>query len=333
MKKRNWIIILAFIVLCFFTGMAFAAAFGDSKYSVCFVNEKEGWAAGARGALFHSSDGGLNWEKQNVKTTVALLSISFCNPQVGWVVGDDGIILHTVDGGKTWNEQVSPKNKMLLTVKAISPERCLAAGDWGTIVYTADGGKTWVDKTYPKDVVFNIIDFQGEDVGWIAGEFGTILHTVDGGKSWTLQQSGTDATILGISFASRQHGVAVGMVDTMLKTDDGGRTWQKVVRETTTTTAANSQEGDFTAIYDVKLRGSFGIVVGEHGRILTTADGGKTWRRIPIPLAMSAVWLRGVDCLGDNKAVAVGMRGIVIITEDDKIKMMGFLPTLRPVGK
>ena len=109
-KKTTLIIVALLLVLFVFPRVsAFAEgkkrALGDHIYAVCFVNDKEGWAAGARGSVQHTLDGGLNWEKQLVKTNMSLLAISFCNSQVGWVAGKSGAIFHTTDGGKSWTQQ------------------------------------------------------------------------------------------------------------------------------------------------------------------------------------------------------------------------------------
>jgi photosystem II stability/assembly factor-like uncharacterized protein len=202
-----------------------------------------------------------------------------------------------------------------------------AAGDWGTLLYTNDGGKTWIDKTLPKDIVLYSIDFQGEDEGWIACELGTILHTQDGGKTWIPQQTGVETTLFGVSFTSRKEGVAVGLDGVILKTEDGGRSWQKVELQ------LEAEREEKRSLYDVKLMGTLGIAVGDAGKIITTIDGGKTWTTTPLPMDMYLVWLRAVTIVkstNSNKGIIVGARSITILTQNDKLKLTGSIPTLQP---
>jgi len=312
---------------------------GDNMFSSFFLDERQGWVCGDRGALYHTSDGGVNWEKQTPNTSEPLAGISFCSAEVGWVVGKKGLIFHTVDGGKTWNLERTPKDKYLLTVEAVSPEKCWAAGDWGTILYTEDGGRTWIDRTYAKDIIIYCIEFKGESEGWMAGEFGTVLHTKDGGTSWTEQQTGSKATLFGVSFSSDKEGIAVGLGGVIVRTEDGGDTWQEILgdKEKSTQTALPGQTGasetggrlgggqELRSLYDVKLGSAgFGIAVGDSGRIVFTEDGGKSWGDIQLPLDMRLFWLRGVSLVG-RRGVVVGARSIVVLTEGDSVKASSFL--------
>lgn len=302
-------------------------------YSVDFINEKEGWACGIRGTIFHTTDGGITWEDQSLKTNLPLNAISFSGPQVGWVVGYGGLIFNTVNGGKTWVGQSSPKKKHLLAVKALSPEQCWAVGDWGTILYTEDGGKTWMDRTYPKDVVIYDIDFQGDE-GWLCGEFGTILHTKDKGKTWSLQTTGIESTIFGLSFASRKIGVAVGLSGVVLRTENSGKTWVKVrgSQSNAENGGAPQEEEWRRSLYEVKLNGLLGIAAGDAGSILMTKDGGKNWSPVPLPMNMRLFWFRGIT-LVQNKGLIVGARSIAVMTQDDKMRLLGFLPNVQPLSK
>jgi photosystem II stability/assembly factor-like uncharacterized protein len=343
MKKILWIVsAMLFVIASTPLGRVFAqtkgSISGEHMFSIDFVDEKEGFASGDRGAVYHTADGGLNWEKQTLNTTDPLSAISFCNPKVGWVVGKGGTIFHTLDGGKTWSKQTTPKDKYLLTVKALSPEKCWAAGDWGTILYTEDGGKTWIDKTYSKDMLIYAIDFHGQREGWMACEFGTVLHTKDGGVNWTQQDTGLDATLFAISFATERVGLAVGLGGVIIRTEDGGNTWVQVHESkgkngrsemTEQAPASEEQEGAGTeeevrSLYAVKMRENTGIAVGDAGNIVVTGDGGKTWARITLPLDMKLFWFGGV-ALANPKAVITGARSVVILTEGDSLKSFGYM--------
>ena len=68
---------------------------------IYFADSSNGWAAGEDG-IFHSSDGGANWELQ-IGTLSALLtglSASEC-----WAAGLRDTLLHTTDRGIHWLKQ------------------------------------------------------------------------------------------------------------------------------------------------------------------------------------------------------------------------------------
>ncbi len=78
--------------------------------SIIFVNDQKGWTAGSRyynpleSRILHTTNGGLQWEPQNVFTNVELHSIFFINEYKGWAVGDSGTIVFTNNGGETFTE-------------------------------------------------------------------------------------------------------------------------------------------------------------------------------------------------------------------------------------
>jgi photosystem II stability/assembly factor-like uncharacterized protein len=302
----------------------------DHLYAVSFVDDTHGWASGIRGIIYYTEDGGATWAKQDTQTSMPLLSISFCNRRVGWAVGKSGIIIHTTDGGVTWNEQVSPKKKNLFKVHALNAETCWAVGDWGTILLTEDGGETWQNRSYSEDVIFYDLDFQGANEGWIAGEFGAILHTSDGGATWHRQPSVADATLFSVSFSSELVGMAVGLSGAMQRTDDGGKTWKKILNENGKKT--NGSHAVKPSLYEVKLRGDIGIIGGDAGTVMSSKDGGWTWNTLPLPIDFKLLWFRGVSLTGSH-GVVVGANSIAIITDDEKLKHLGFLPHVVPAGK
>src|SRR4051812_28366481 len=55
--------------------------------SVAFVDVDNGWAVGDRGAIWHTIDGGRNWQRQDSHTSVRLESVCFCDTETGWAVG------------------------------------------------------------------------------------------------------------------------------------------------------------------------------------------------------------------------------------------------------
>src|SRR5262245_36578659 len=85
-------------------------AFNDAALqAVQFVDDKEGWACGDDGTIWHSIDGGKTWERQKTGTRASLRGLHFITPYTGWAVGrietpagSVGVLLKTTDGGLKW---------------------------------------------------------------------------------------------------------------------------------------------------------------------------------------------------------------------------------------
>src|SRR5262245_2627549 len=87
-------------------------AFDDAPlHAVQFVDRNEGWAVGDDGVVWHTIDGGKNWERQITGVRASLRSVHFLNPYTGWIAGRDelpngggsnGVLLYTRDGGLKW---------------------------------------------------------------------------------------------------------------------------------------------------------------------------------------------------------------------------------------
>jgi photosystem II stability/assembly factor-like uncharacterized protein len=288
--------------------------YNDSFYSVSFVNTQKGWSCGYYGLMVHTEDGGKTWVRQNSGTRDALFGLDFVDENNGWAVGDFGKILYTADGGKTFTEQKSNFENQLFAVSFADAKNGWAVGMLSTILHTADGGKTWEKQGPEGDVAYNDVNFVDAQCGWIAGEFGTIMHTEDGGVTWEKQPVplNEEYALWGIRFTDRNTGVAVGMDGVILITADGGKTWQACEGKGKDNFYGVAIKGN--KAWACGLRGSYemtnqglcdwveppagglrmmlkywysdldfvddnnGWLVGAHGILWRTTDGGKSWQ-------------------------------------------------------
>lgn len=294
-------------------------------YSTCFANNKEGWAVGDLGRIFHTTDGANTWEIQSAGTKRPFVSVSCLDNKNAWIAGQAGQIARTSDGGKTWKELKSGTEKQILAIKMLNAKVGIAVGDFGTLLRTEDAGETWTKVSIPTDVklpeemegivepgdiVLYTVASVGEDFVAIAGEFGVALISTDGGKSFRFSASGVETTLFGAFFADPQHGWLVGMDAVLLETHDGGGTWQKV--------AITTPPGFSLALFDLEVRGSLGWAVGNSGYLLTSKDAGVTWELVHVPEQMHSYWFREVSLLPDGKGYAVGSTGMVIAIDGNK---------------
>jgi predicted CXXCH cytochrome family protein len=102
-------------------------------------NSAYGWAAGAAGAMYHTTDSGATWTTQGTGLTVALSGVSATTSQSAFAVGQSGVVAQTADGGATWLTQNSGfgstgSTQDLLAVAFADANTGFAVGSGGAIL-------------------------------------------------------------------------------------------------------------------------------------------------------------------------------------------------------
>ena len=303
---------------------ASAGVIRDNLYGVKAVGASEEWAVGNFGSIYHTTDGGRTWEARESGTKTPLFRVDFADAQHGCAVGKSALILATQDGGRTWRPQKSPipSEKHLFYVRAIDTRTAWAVGDWGAIAVTHDGGTTWEDRSLGDDVVLYGVSFPDTEHGFIAGEFGTLLATADGGQTWEKRDVGTDQTLFGVGFSTPRTGWAVGIDGLIVHTTDGGASWS--IQRGRARAEALEDLGFMETLknpglYDVQVVGQYGVVVGDTGVLLTTADGGETWTQRELPEDQRLAWMRAVSLAPGGRGLVVGAGGFSIGIDQDRV--------------
>ena len=153
------------------------------------------------------------------------------------------------------------------------------------------------------------LEFVSADQGWAVGQ-DTILATTDGGAHWTAQLSGK-LNLTSADFISGQDGWAVGTTS-LLATTDGGAHW----------TALPEPCPVIRSVHFVSPSAGFAVAGGQNagganpempvlaGVVLTTDDGGRTWRRLATPANAQTV------CFSDAQHGWLGAGGLLYRTSD-----------------
>jgi len=171
--------------------------------------------------------------------------------------------------------------------------------------------------------------FTGDGEIWMVGYPGLILHSTDSGKTFTRPCGLTDQALFAVDFIDPQHGWIVGRNAMLMSTADGGATWATHERPCESP-PPTWEEVDFTWLVDRYLdRSAYvieqpeqpncnealfaldfvdaqnGWLVGNHGWIVRTRDGGATWRVSSLPI-MNSASLYGVTFLDEQRGFVVG---------------------------
>ncbi|QJW88079.1 oxidoreductase [Spirosoma taeanense] len=150
----------------------------------------------------------------------------------------------------------------------------------------------WQSQAVQTDASFRAVSIAGPDVVWIGGTQGTFVRTTDGGRTW---QTGNVPDAQTCDFrdvyavdAQTAFLMSAGPAEKgqarLYKTTNGGQTWSLVYQ--------TDQAGVFfdgMDFWDKQHGIVFSDPVGGKWFILTTDDGGQTWKTIPptsLPMMM-----------------------------------------------
>lgn len=265
--------------------------FADAAlHAVQFVDRQEGWAVGDEGVIWHTINGGQNWERQPSGMSASLRSVCFLNPYTGWIVGREelphgsgsvGVLLITKDGGLSWKQTALNSLPGLNCVRFLDVKTGFVAGD-GTdrfptgVFQTTDSGRTWNAVPGPRMP------------GWLAMAF----------------QDGENAALAGPWSrlgTLRSHEIGPADVDTL-----GPR-----------------------AVRDIKVTGNDAVAVGQGGLVLLSRNAGARWAYadLQLPTHLRADWdFHAVSCMGDHIWVA-GRPGCSLLHSSDRGQTWEILST------
>ncbi len=309
---------------------------------ITFINENEGWYVNGSGAIFHTKDGGENWEKQLEKKGTFFRCIAFVDSLRGFAgtvgtdyfpnVSDTIPLYGTTDAGKTWNpvSYSGPYVKGLCALDIVKEPfinhgrtdykvHIYAVGRVGSpanMLVSHDGGDTWFSESLDRDckMLFDIrmLDRKtgfacaatSED---IAASNALIIKTSDGGKTWkkVYQSNRPFETTWKVSFPSER----VGYVTIQSYNPDPGAKQQRVAK----TTDGGETWKEINLVEDAAAR-EFGIgfINENHGFVGTmnsgfeTKDGGLTWTPINLGMACNKIRIYK-DAKGSIYGYAIGM--------------------------
>jgi photosystem II stability/assembly factor-like uncharacterized protein len=303
---------------------------------VLFLDTLRGWAVGDRGVIWHTADGGRNWQLQPSGVTEPLHSICFSDENHGWAAGgatdphtlvSRGVLLNTRDGGRTWRtETAAAQLPIVRRVKFLSLNQGWAIGESSAlhpsgVFYTNDGGRKWADLP-----IASPIDPQGlpalatQQPDWLAGDFVDPLigalagrrGLVAGIRNRALQASGGPGFgvrgLRRMQLASDGRGWLVGDGGLLLATADAGLSWQ-VPRG-----GLPGRAAEFFDLCALAMLGNHCWVAGSPGTcVFHSPDGGNSWRLLPTRQNLP---IHGLHFRDEQNGWAVGALGTILATAD-----------------
>jgi photosystem II stability/assembly factor-like uncharacterized protein len=139
----------------------------------------------------------------------------------------------------------------------------------------------WTMQTSGVTVRLRGVSAVGERVAWASGAVSTVLRTIDGGTTWqklTVTSDALDFRDVDAVDAQTAYVLSIGNgpASRIYKTTDAGKTWTQQFKNEDPKVFL-----DAMTFWDANNGIAFGDSVNGQFYILTTADGGHSWSRVP----------------------------------------------------
>ncbi|WP_434093090.1 WD40/YVTN/BNR-like repeat-containing protein [Streptomyces lasiicapitis] len=146
-------------------------------------------------------------------------------------------------------------------------------------------GPAWSLKSTGKDARFRGLAAVSRSTAWLAGSKGTVLRTTDGGASWRNVSPPVAPGETGLEFRDVEAfdgrravvlAIGEGEASRVFRTTDGGATWTESFRNIDPRAFY-----DCMTFFDRRHGLAMSDPVDGKYRILSTADGGRSWKVLP----------------------------------------------------
>jgi photosystem II stability/assembly factor-like uncharacterized protein len=247
-------------------------------------------AAGERGHIVYSDDGGESWAQAVVPVSSDLVALSFPTPDKGWAVGHGGVVLHSADGGKSWVRQFDGHQAATLAVEHLRAQ----APDDKVALLLEQARYQLADAEAGAPAPFLDVHFENERSGFVVGTFNRIFRTEDGGQSWTPWMDRVE-NIQELHFYSVRH--AGGQI---FLTGEQGMVWRLDPVARRFVPVPTPYHG---TLFGAVVSPSAVVAFGMRGTVFVSTDEGRNWRQAAIDSRANI-----------NGGVAVAGGGIVLVS-------------------
>ncbi|MDT7838984.1 WD40/YVTN/BNR-like repeat-containing protein [Aquabacterium sp. OR-4] len=258
-------------------------------------------AAGERGVVVGSDDGGRSWQQAEVPTSVTLTALAFADERLGWAVGHQGVVLRTDDGGRRWQRLAAEGGDRPLLHLALRRDGTLiASGAYGLVQTSRDGGRQWAmlgdELPNPEGLsLYGHVERDGEQ--WLFGEQGLLLRA-DAANPRFRAHAAPQAATLFSGLALRDGTLLIGgLRGRLLRSAAPGAAFESVATPVDASLLGAAQLADGTV-----------LLAGAAGQLLASRDAGQ--RFVPVPLNTRFPFA-AVAAAPDGALLLAGQRGLL----------------------
>jgi photosystem II stability/assembly factor-like uncharacterized protein len=258
-------------------------------------------AAGERGIILYSDDGGRTWRQASVPVSVSLTALQFVDASHGWAVGHQGVVLHSSDGGQHWSKQLDGMRAAALVLQAA--EAAAGAQPGPDQARAVDDARRLVEDG--PDKPFLDLYFDSPRSGYVLGAYNLLFKTTDGGATWQ-PWHGHVANPKGLHLYGMRGAAGAlylaGEQGLLLRSTDGGASFAAV---------PTPYKGSYFGV--MATRGGALLAYGLRGNAYWSADRGATWSKVDTGIQAS---LAGGAELADGTLALVSQGGDVLLSRD-----------------
>jgi len=278
--------------------------------AVAFTDARHGFLVGSNRLILETNDGGASWEERALdlpeEENFRLISIAF-EGQEGWIAGQPGLLLHSTDGGQNWSrlflDTKLPGEPYLVT--ALGRSNAELATNVGAVYQTGDGGSSWQARV--EDAAGAVRELRRSPEGRYVSvsSLGNFFSTWDPAQpTWQLHQRVSSQRLQTIGFQPDgalwmlARGAQLRFNPDRADPDQ----WSKAIIPIT------NGYGYLDMAWDPQGTIWTG---GGSGTLLSSSDGGQTWRRDPVGEQQPSNFTR-IVFTDDGKGFVLGERGSLL---------------------
>lgn len=262
--------------------------------SLSFIDSLTGWVSGDSGLIFHTSNGGKDWQKQYENDSLNIINIFFIDEEYGWASGYSQyyepygtFILRTTNGGNYWSSEYLRLGEVIVhSFYFLDSLTGFAVGGPQVFHRTTDGGSNWepvnLDSSFASGLPPINIKFYNPEYGYACGGVrdikGVVWRTTDAGVSWTtVVDTLTTEPLYDIHMFDSLQIIAMGgdpeFGSSQIISTDGGITWEY------------KSLGIFYYPVSIGFRSNKEgwVPMGEQAFFLYTSDSGENWTIVQTP--------------------------------------------------
>ncbi|MEP7001327.1 MAG: glycosyl hydrolase [bacterium] len=171
----------------------------------------------------------------------------------------------------------------------------------------------WVAQPTGTQVELRGLSVVSPSVAWASGQRGTVLHTTNGGATWTMDTvsgaASLDLRSIAATSVRTAFAMSIGDSSRIFRTTNGGRTWS--VR------FVSLRKGSFfdaIRFWDAKHGIAVSDSVDGHFLLMTTSDGGDSWKEIPVDRMPNSLANEGAFAASGSCIAVYGRSDVWFVT-------------------